>query len=72
MSKKWLTCAVAALFVSAGLAMSLDASAQQNPKSSAAKASATKVSVKKAPARKAPAKKMPNISSRTTRVNKHL
>ncbi len=60
MSKKWLTCAVAALFVSAGLAMSLDASAQQNPKSSAAKASATKVSVKKAPARKAPAKKTPN------------
>ncbi|WP_085338925.1 hypothetical protein [Aquidulcibacter paucihalophilus] len=52
MSKKWLACAVATLFVSAGLAVSVDASAQQRPK-----ASATKASAKKAPARKAPAKK---------------
>ncbi len=54
MSKKWLAYAVATLFVSAGLAMSVDASAQQRPK-----ASATKSNAKKAPARKAPAKKVP-------------
>jgi hypothetical protein len=49
MSRKWLAYAVATLFVSAGLAISVDASAQQRPKASA----------KKAPARKAPAKKAP-------------
>lgn len=58
MNKKWLACAVATLFVGAGLAISVDASAQQRPK-----ASATKASAKKAPARKAPAKKAPAVKT---------
>lgn len=58
MNKKWLACAVATLFVGAGLAISVDASAQQRPK-----ATATKASAKKAPARKAPAKKAPAVKT---------
>ncbi|MCA3697388.1 MAG: hypothetical protein INF09_12010, partial [Aquidulcibacter sp.] len=59
MSKKWLACAVATLFVSAGLAISVDASAQQRPKASATKASAKKAPARKAAAKKAPASKTP-------------
>ncbi len=62
MSKKWLACAVATLFVSAGLAISVDASAQQRPK-----ASATKANAKKAPARKALRKKLPRKKRRSLR-----
>lgn len=58
MSKKWLACAVATLFVSAGLAISVDASAQQRPKASAKKVSAKKATVSKAPAKKAPIAKV--------------
>ncbi len=58
MSKKWLACAVATLFVSAGLAISVDASAQQRSKASAKKVSATKTTVRKAPTKKAPIAKV--------------
>ena len=59
MSKKWLACAVATLFVSAGLAISVDASAQQRPKASATKATAKKAPARKAAAKKGPASKAP-------------
>jgi hypothetical protein len=58
MSKKWLACAVATLFVSAGLAISVDASAQPRPKASAKKVSAKKATVRKAPSKKAPIAKV--------------
>jgi hypothetical protein len=66
MSKKWLACAVATLFVSAGLAISADASAQQRSKASAKKVSATKTTVRKAPSKKAPIAKVAPVPTAKT------
>jgi hypothetical protein len=49
MNKKWLAFGMAALFASAGIAISVDASAQNRP---AAKAKAGKTTAKRAPAKK--------------------
>jgi hypothetical protein len=56
MNRQWLAYGIAAVMATAGIAMAVDASAQQRT-SSVKKSSTAKKTVKRAPAKKAPAKK---------------